>query len=472
MTVERMAPADAAWLHMDRPANLMVVNCVFWFDEPLDAGAVAAAFADRVVGRFPRLAQRVAESPVAAGPLAVPYWRDVEGFDARAHIRLERLPEPGDDGVLHAYVSRQAAMPLDPARPLWEAHVLHGYRCHGRDGSAVLLRTHHAIADGTALVQALLTLADPHESGRHVGQRPLVPPAGGRAGLVQRLGEAGAAQLEWASRMAGRLTAVWSSPRQAVAAAAAWRGDAAALARVGAAASDDPSPLRVPLSGVKSVTWSSPVPLTAVKQAARAADATVNDLALGVIAGALRRLLVRRGSPVGRLTAIVPVNLRPAGEPLDPRLGNHFGLVFVRLPVDEPDAVRRIAAVKAEMDRIKASRESVVVYGALEVMGMTPAAIQQAWQDLFTGRATAVVTNIMGPPGPLRLTGVPLRGFAAWVPATGPIGIGLSICSYAGDIVLGVATDTAVMPDARELLHTLQEEMDEVKAALTTNPEP
>ena len=36
MSKQQMNSADAAWLHMDRPTNLMVVNSVFWCDEPLD----------------------------------------------------------------------------------------------------------------------------------------------------------------------------------------------------------------------------------------------------------------------------------------------------------------------------------------------------------------------------------------------------------------------------------------------------
>lgn len=69
-----------------------------------------------------------------------------------------------------------------------------------------------------------------------------------------------------------------------------------------------------------------------MKQAGRAAGATVNDVAIGVIAGALRRYLAGRGAYLRRLTAVVPVSLGPASGPLDPRLGNHLGLVFVRVP--------------------------------------------------------------------------------------------------------------------------------------------
>ena len=59
----------------------------------------------------------------------------------------------------------------------------------------------------------------------------------------------------------------------------------------------------------------------------------------------------------------------------------------------------------------------------------------------------------------MALAGVPLRGFTAWVPSTGPIGVGLSICSYAGELQIGVAVDEALVPDSEELLTALAEEV-------------
>jgi WS/DGAT C-terminal domain len=131
----------------------------------------------------------------------------------------------------------------------------------------------------------------------------------------------------------------------------------------------------------------------------------------------------------------------------------------VRLPVGEPDPAARMQAVKSAMDRGKATGEGVVVSGALAVMGQTPVQVEQRWLDLFAGRATAVVTNIAGPPEPVALAGVPLRGFTAWVPSTGPIGIGLSICSYAGDLPVGIAVDEVLVPDSDQLLTALADEV-------------
>jgi hypothetical protein len=182
------------------------------------------------------------------------------------------------------------------------------------------------------------------------------------------------------------------------------------------------------------------------------------------VAGALRRHLLAEDQHVDRLTAVVPVNLRPPGEPLDPRRGNQFGLAFVRLPVGESDPAARLLAVKAAMDRVKAAGEGVVVSGALAVLGHTPVQLEQRWLDLFAGRATTVVTNIAGPREPAALTGVPLRGFTAWMPSTGPVGVGLSICSHAGELQIGVAVDEALVPDSEELLTALAEEVREFRA--------
>jgi WS/DGAT/MGAT family acyltransferase len=432
----RMASADVAWLHMDRPTNLMVVNCVFWFDEPLDWNAVAAAFAKRLVPSFPRFAQRVVEPPVTLGAL-VPVWRDVEDFDVENHLRRVRLPAPGDEEQLHDYVSAQAGRPLDAGRPLWEAHLIDGFG----PGCAVLLRTHHAIADGTALVQALLTLVDAPAEGIHAGQLPLVQ-----------------------DRPAPRLTPRPEPPTgsllgRAVGAVRRVADRRAMLHRLGFARADDDSPLRGPLSGRKQLSWSPAIPLEPVKEAGRRSGATVNDLALSAVAGALRRYLGDKGRDVGRLTAVVPVNLRPLDRPMDPGRGNQFGLAFVPLPVAEPDPAARLAAVHAAMDTVKATGEGVVTAGALSVVGHTPIALEQWWLDLFAGRATAVVTNIAGPRSEVSLAGVPLRGFTAWVPSTGPVGVGLSICSYAGKLLLGVSVDEALVPDSEVLLRALDEEV-------------
>lgn len=432
---QRMSSSDTAWLHMDRPDNLMIVNCVFWFDQPLDWDRVAAAFADRLVPAYPRFAQRAVDPPVTLG-LISPLWQDADGFDVRNHFRRVTLPAPGRNAELHAYVSSQADVPLDPAQPLWEAHLIDGFRGDGDlRGSAILLRTHHAMADGTALVQALLTLVDEPGSGGHPDQLPRAAAARPASSLLSRALDA--------ARQFG--------PRRAM------------VHRLGFGRPDDPSPLRGQLSGRKRLSWSRSVPLEPVREVGKRRDATINDLALTAVTGAFNRYLDKHGVSVDRLTAIVPINLRPLDEPMDPLRGNQFGLAFVPLPVSEPDAAARLAEVHEAMQRVKTTGEGVFTSGALSVMGRLPTMVEKQALALFTGRATAVITNIAGPREEVSLVGVPLRGFTAWVPSTGPVGVGLSICSYAGQLLLGVNVDEALVPDGELLLDALGDEVADLR---------
>jgi len=444
MAIERLASADAAWLHMDRPDNLMVVNSVAWTERPLDWAAVTDAVRRRLLPSFPRFSQRVLDPPLTMG-LIGPRWADVDGFDVRDHLHRHTLPAPGGDAELHAHVSHRASDPLDPSRPLWEADLIDGYR----GGSAVLLRTHHAMADGTALVQAMLTMVDPPSGGgAHDDQRPHRVPGG-------RLAAAADEVRSWSGSLPG--------PDDIA-------RHGGMLRRLVRSPADEPSPLRGPLSGEKQLTWSGSIALDPVRATGRAHGATVNDLALAAVTGALGRYLHGRGVDVRRVSAAVPINLRPGDRPFDARRGNQFGLAFVPLPVDEASPVERLRRVKAAMDEAKRSGEGRAVQRALAVMGHLPTGTEQRALDVFAGRASAVVTNIPGPREQVCLAGVPIAGFLAWVPCTGPIGVGLSICSYAGQLTLGVAVDTALVPDAGELLRALSDEVSALRQLAETVP--
>ena len=464
---ERMDPADVAWLHMDRQTNLMVVNTVLWFDVPVDQASVLQVFQDRVVSRFRRFRQRVADPALTLAPWAAPEWVDDTGFALADHVSRTRLPAPGDQRALQRAASDLAGRPLRKDRPLWELHLLDGYG----DGGALLLRTHHAIADGAALVQVLLSLADPLEAGEHLGMLPvrddaagppLLPGPGGRvAGLaIAAARRAGSA----AGDLNAMLLAALVDPRTAAELAGSARGDAAMLRKLGFGLTAGRNRLQGPLVPGKQRAWTRPVPLEAVKAAAAATGSTVNDLMLTAITSALRRYLLEHDSLVAEVIVIVPVNLRPAGAPLPAGLGNEFGLVFVRLPTGEIDEGHRRARVKAQMDQVKGSREGIFVHTMLQRMGQLPAAVQNAWIDAFAGKATAIVTNVSGPRHQVQIAGTPVTGMAGWVPVTGPLGLGLSIVSYAGQLSVGLASDAHLVPDHDRLLALLDEEVSALHA--------
>ena len=115
----------------------------------------------------------------------------------------------------------------------------------------------------------------------------------------------------------------------------------------------------------------------------------------------VRQGMLERGADLSGITlrATVPVNLRPLEHAK--KLGNHFGLVFLDLPIGEPNPLRRLERVAASMRDLKGRRQAVVAFGLLAALGMAPAALQGPALELFSRKATAVATNVPGPQQPL-----------------------------------------------------------------------
>jgi WS/DGAT/MGAT family acyltransferase len=202
-----------------------------------------------------------------------------------------------------------------------------------------------------------------------------------------------------------------------------------------------------PLGVPKKVAWSEPLPLEEVKAVGKALGGTVNDVLLSAMTGGLRHYLERHGKPTDDLNfrAAMPVNLRTM-ENMD-QLGNQFGLIFLSLPVGIADPRERIAELGRRARSLKRSLEPVVVFRILDTLGMVPKQIQNMVVGIFATKATAVMTNVPGPRHTLYLAGKPIEDIFFWVPQAGRVGIGISICSYAGRVRLGVGSDAGLVPD-------------------------
>ena len=149
----RLSTADTAWLHMDRPTNLMVINSVELFDRPLDWERFKQLIQTRLINRYPRFRQRVVESRL---PFRAPCWEDDPDFALEHHMHHLALPAPGDRAALEELVGDLMSMPLDRNRPLWHVYMVDEFGT----GAAVINRMHHCIADGIALARVMLSLTD------------------------------------------------------------------------------------------------------------------------------------------------------------------------------------------------------------------------------------------------------------------------------------------------------------------------
>jgi WS/DGAT/MGAT family acyltransferase len=436
---------------MERPTNPMTITAVFTFADRLGYDALVALLTAHLLPHA-RFRQRVVDG--GAGQV---YWQEAPDFDIARHVVRAALPAGAGREALEALVSRLMSEPLARDRPHWRFDLVEDFR----GGSALVARVHHCIGDGVSLVQLLLTMAEPVAGDPPTGAVGATPERHVERRRVPRAEAPPAAPEAPAERPPRALL----GRERVLAAARLGGGVAAVLGRLLDLRADPRTVLQGPLGRVKRAAWSEPIPLDRVRQAGRATGGTINDVLLSAVAGALGRYLAGRGDRVAGLSlrAVVPVNLR-RGDDLH-ALGNKFGLVFLSLPVGEADPVRRVAATKASMDRIKRSPEAVVVFGLLRAFGKTTAATLVTAVNLLARRASAVMTNVPGPRAPLRFAGATIDGVMFWVPQSGRLGLGVSVLSYAGEVRVGIAADERLVPDPAAIVAEFHAALDALVAA-------
>lgn len=440
-----LSAVDAAWLRMEDPTNLMMVTGILLLEGRVRLEPLRAVVEERLLD-FARFRQRVEEPLFGIG---LPQWVTDDRFDLDAHLHHVALPAPGDKAALEAFVSDLLGTPLDFSKPLWQIHLV-----EHSTGSAVVSRVHHAIADGIALIQVLLSLTDTSRRPRRKAtEGPRAAPDGGSS-LLRACG--------WLAQAGFGLV---RDPAQALRMAELGAGAALTLARVAIMPPDPSTALKGPLGVRKRAAWSDPIPLEEVKAAGAYAGGTINDVLVTAAAGAVRRYLKGRGEELRGLDvrAAVPVNLRPLDEAH--RLGNKFGLVFLGLPlsIDEPQA--RLLEIKRRMDELKSSLQPVVAFGALNAIGFLPSRLQPLPVQMFGSKASMVLTNVPGPREQLYLAGEPLRRAMFWVPQSGRMGLGISILSYAGEVLVGVASDAGLVPDPQTLVEAFHSDLQDLLTA-------
>ena len=448
-----MSNVDAAWLHMESPTNLMLIAGVMSFYEKLEFSELKEVIEDRLLP-FERFRQKVVTSAV---PGVGPRWVDDPHFNLRAHLQRVALPEPGGQKELQEMVSTIMSTPLDFSKPLWQFQYIENYR----GGSALVARIHHCIADGIALVRVLLSLTDdsPNGSPKTRRTRRRRKPLGGGFWLPEVVNDAVYSVGRITAKMVDKTLETLTDPARAAQMVTEGAKGTAVLARLATMPADPDTIFKGELTTAKRCAWSEVLSLDEVKAHSKAQGATINDVLLAGVTGALRRYMIGRKAEVNGLNirAVVPVNLRPESDVI--KLGNKFGLVFLALPIGIADRSERLVELKRRMDKIKKSSEPMVIYAILNAVGLTGPKVESVALQLFGSKATGVMTNLPGPREEIFLAGKAMRSMMFWVPQSARLGLGVSILSYAGQVRLGVATDSGLVPDPEAIIEAFQEEM-------------
>jgi WS/DGAT/MGAT family acyltransferase len=426
---------------MDRPHNLMMICGVLLFGERLSLARLRRVISDRFLV-FPRFKQRAIEMPGLA------FWQTDPRFDLERHVVHTALPGAAGRKELQEFVSRLATTPLDHARPMWQFHLVDNYE----GGSALVARIHHSYADGIALVRVMLSMTDASAHGPPA--MPFAPHPRRRKDpedvldqLLAPLSGVMNTALKVGSTLVEKGVGLWSDPAKAVALAGQGSALTAELAKLALMPQDSPTRFKGKPGVGKCVAWADPLPLAEVKAIGKALGASVNDVLLACVAGAIGAYLADKGEPIEgvMIRALVPVNLRPMEKAY--KLGNQFGLVFLDLPIGLANPIERLYAVRANMNALKGSFQPVLALGLLAAMGSGPRALQEILLQALARNATGVMTNVPGPQEPLYLAGAAIDSLMFWVPQSGDIGMGVSIISYNGSVQFGLITDRGLCPD-------------------------
>ncbi|MBK1679418.1 wax ester/triacylglycerol synthase family O-acyltransferase [Rhodocyclus tenuis] len=462
---ERMSHVDTAWLRMDRPVNLMQIVGVMVFGGKLDFARLRRVVAHRLL-RYRRFRQIAVVEDNGA------WWVDDPAFSLDAHLRRSLLPAPAGKAELQQFVSELIANPLNPARPRWEFNLV-----ELADGnSAMVVRIHHAIADGIALVGVITSLTDADAAAEDAADDEKIAGLTLAASadddwhendvfwrhLYEPISEATLASIRIGSSLWSKYFEMLLSPTRAFDYARIVASFTQEIAKLALMPNDTPTRFKGRPGTAKCVAWSEPIPLPEMKAVSKVLGCSINDLLLSSAAGALCRYLAEHGelAPDTEIRALVPVNLRPPGDIGE--LGNRFGLVALEHSLGIENPLARLYVTRQRMEALKESYQAALTFSILGVVGMVPKFLQQKVLDLLANKATAVMTNVPGPQQARYLAGSRIAQQMFWVPQSGDIGMGLSILSYDGKVQLGLITDQGMVPDPEKIVERFAVEFEKL----------
>lgn len=460
---DRLSALDSSFLDLEDENTHMHVAVALLFepgalateDGGLDMEAIREFMAARM-HLIPRYRQRLDYTPIERHPV----WVDDSRFNIFYHVRHTCLPKPGSVRQLKRLCGRILSQKLDRTKPLWETWVIEGVE-GGR--FALVTKAHHCMVDGAAgadLLAALLSPTPETEFEPPPTWVPRKPPAPTEmlSGEISRRVTGVGSLIDGVARAFSRPGALAREAREKT------EGLIDALSGAATPASD--TPLNPWIGPHRRFDWAR-FDLDEVKRVKKVFGATVNDVVLATVAGAVRSFLELRGMIIDSefdFRALIPVNLRGVD---DHRGGNHVSQMLAHLPVEERDPAERLRKVCAIVGELKRSHQVEATELVEELSDWTAASLLTSVSRMAANRRAfnMVVTNVPGPQLPLYLLGAPLREIYPMVPLFSNQALGTALFSYDGALHWGFSADWDEVPDLHAFVDCLERSFDSLREA-------
>ncbi len=453
--MDRMSPLDASFLHVEDSVSHMHIGSVAIFEGPPPP---YEAFRDTVAGKLPlvpRYRQKVRFVPLQLGR---PAWVDDPYFNIGYHLRHTALPSPGGDEQLRNLVGRLMAQRLDRSRPLWEMWMVEGLDF---DHWAAVSKVHHCMVDGVSGTDLLTVVLDAEPEPPPPAPdawEPAPEPSDARV-VIEALGDLVASPYEQ-FRALRATTRGWRQLRDR--ASDVGRGLAS---MAGVVRRTPESSLNGPIGPHRRWDWARTT-LGDVRTVRKAMGGTVNDVVLTVLTRGFRDFILSRGESVDDrvVRTLVPVSVRTQEE--RGTYNNRVSGMIAELPVGIGDATERLAAIRAQMEGLKESKQAVAGEVLTSLSGFAPAMLlalgARVVRNIPQRNVNTVTTNVPGPQFPLYLAGRPMLEAFPFVPIAGHVRVGVAIFSYNGMLNYGVTGDYDTAPDIGVLCRGVEDGMAEL----------
>lgn len=464
--VKPISGMDATFLYIESPTSPMHIGSVAVIEGSLEFEQFRATILSRI-HTIPKLRKRLLYVPFK---IDYPYWVDDPNFDIDMHIEHIALPKPGSWKSLRKVASKIFSEPLDHSRPLWSLTFVEGLNNipQAPKGSvAVISKIHHVAIDGVGGASLLSLLFDFSPEAKPIpAPRPYQPePLPNELEMLIRSSVSFVEKpLKFPKLFTEAVTATFKT------------GVLTRVNKLELPTAPFTAP-QTPLNGLRSPKrkWNTAIlSLERVKVLKSIMGVTLNDVVLGICAGALRRYLKEKDQlPIKPLVAMVPISTRTQSEDHD--AGNQVSSMLVQLATNIEDPIERLETIHENTVRGKTYQGALGAKTLANMAEAIPFGVANQAARLYTRFRVSemhspvfnlTITNVPGPQFPLYLNGHKLLSVMGMAPIIDGMGLIITVFSYNGLITLSPTSDAKTMPDIDVFSRYLRESANELETKI------